>query len=859
MAKSKIKDLYRETYGKLVKYIVDGNPDSSSDHEVLRRKYEDKLRVLLKRILVKVDFELAQKHPLIKIKTAIIQCNSVHPKVNSRLRIPWNLDKDEYLKYRDSVHGKIDAEILCLHPDRPTHILTEILLRLKSDSMQKSAGESRNDWVGFLIRNGGTNKQLEEAAKNTGCYLRYVKWDEKWNKKSNYKVGLKAFSNVIRRHLEEWRKKNIGDAMVPLGEEYPLGEKFPCVTERVFTWFANHKEAKNAFYLADLVNSEQLAGISAELEINDKAKIDDIRDFLKDCQWMMNRYVFSLIHQAEKTYSGEGPSYPDAYFSYTEAKKNGKKVKKYGMIESLICQFTPYASSSDGDGKINERYKNCKFNNMRVIEDLFRKIRVHFEITKGEMGKYAIGYKKHAYEVACTVAGIMDVLFYDKPGSVSIETTIRQCSSGLEEIDSRLEKVGVPFLFRQLFKGLSKEDQLFLIPQYREHFIHSFYVFAFGVSLMSYAPAKVIPTSIRFNKLNDEKDVKKLLKKWFMVSMWHDIAYMIEKGNLVLEQHILSLMQGGRREKGLLPWLPSLGNLMQVDGLLDEIRKLSEGSIKICPVLKKNISKKIDACAKRDKLTKKEKEKLKKENDNRLKKLPEDIVIAAAFERRDHGVWSAMMLNHAWDQDMTKLYFGRSNVGKKRQDVLLREIAKAIIPHHLADWDVRGMLGDYDFIKGLPAECTSKQTMDRFSKHCLVPSEPASPVECYGKMCVGKTVITMPHEANELGYLLGICDMISQAGRENTELPPETSSKLGIKYQEFEIKNGILSLLLQYTKKSVTRELFCKRYVLPSLFLGLTVDSNAYPNSIRIAITPDSPGDNVFGYFYNSPIKKRGR
>ena len=92
-----------------------------------------------------------------------------------------------------------------------------------------------------------------------------------------------------------------------------------------------------------------------------------------------------------------------------------------------------------------------------------------------------------------------------------------------------------PFRFIQLFKGLSKEDQLFLIPQYREHFIHSFYVFVLGVVLMSYAPVNVIPEGLGINEEDDEDKVKERLKKWFLVSMWHDIAYMIEKGNLVLE------------------------------------------------------------------------------------------------------------------------------------------------------------------------------------------------------------------------------------------------------------------------------------------------------------------------------------
>jgi len=611
----KLRDAYREAHDKIVEYMISGTLESNSGDDGAGnnklKNYRDKWKECLTPILSEIVDQLKTKHgETVKIKTAVIQCNSLHPKINARLRIPWRPEGYDTRKIPDDGNDK--NAILYLHPDKPTHILTEILLRLKpqptsESDKQKTVSGSQKDWVGILRdnvdQNGQPNPILEEAkAKNE--YLYEAPWDE-----------MESFSNEIRSQLETWRKDNeeAERAVVALGEEYPKKEDFRCVTERVYYWFLNNHDAKNAFYLADLVDSEQLAGLAAELKFEDNIGIPEINAFLKDCQWMLNRYVFSLIQQVEKAYSGEGPSYPDAYFSYSE---NGD----YEMIKNLIVLFTPYDSSSDGEGKINERYKDCEFNNMGVIEDLFRKIRVHFEITKGEMGKYAIGYKKHAYEVACVVAGIMDVLFFDRPDSTnttSVETIVRQCSPGLEEIDGRLKDAGVPFLFRQLFKGLSKEDQLFLIPQYREHFIHSFYVFVFGAVLMSYAPINVVPPSLRLSRFGEgERDeVKEQLKKWFLVSMWHDIAYMIEKGNMVLEQHILSLMREGRREKGLLPWLPSLGNLMQVDKLLEEIRKLSKGAIEICSKITENITDKDLA-----------------------ERLPGDVVIAAAFERRDHGV-----------------------------------------------------------------------------------------------------------------------------------------------------------------------------------------------------------------------------
>lgn len=791
MANSKsLMSIYNDAYDSIIAIMINPKEWKTSKNcknpsDVLYKRYERKLTSILKPVLLEINKELGDTHKLVKIKKAVVQCNSLHPMINSRLRLPWNM------AMKDIPDGGTD--ILCLHPDRPTHILTEILLRLKPYSNSEQDGKSRKDWVGILKRHRYQcllNSNSEEEKKNQE-YLCPVEWQEDTPE-------LEDFSNVLQTYFEDRRKDNNPDAMVGLGEGYAQSS-FHGVTSRVYNWFKkNREETDNAFYLADLAVSEQLAGISAELKIDENATIDDIRDFLKDCQWKLNRYVFSLILQAERSYSGEGPSYPDAYFSCQTIDASGKIEKDYEMLDNLIGPFTPYNLNGSGKNQFNKRYEDCPFNEMEFIKNLFRKIRIHLEITKGEMGKYAIGYKKHAYEVACVIAGIMDVLFYDKSGSVSIETIVRQCSPGLEGIDGRLKKKDVPFLFRQLFKGLSKEDQLFLIPQYREHFIHSFYVFVFGIVMMFYAPSKVIDKRLSLNSQDDEKIVKNKLKKWFLVSMWHDIAYMIEKGNLVLEQHILSLMREGRREKGLLPWLPSLGNLMQVDKLLEEIRELSEGSIEICP--------KVLECIKDRDLA---------------ERLISDIVIAAAFERRDHGVWSAMMLNHAWDQNMTRLYFGRSNVSKKLQDGLLRDIAKAIIPHHLADWDVRQILKDYDRLKKVfPSVCATPKTFEKLCK--------GEPIKCdFVTKCL-RPVFIIPNEGNELGYLLGICDMLSQAGRENTELPKDTASKLGIKYRDIQtcgdsgVENSLQVLLKYKEPEDMDDSLFLEYYTQPALFLGLS-------------------------------------
>jgi len=780
MSEKELIDLYRKTYDDIVNYLVDG-------HEKQPKEYAEKLTEYLRPILDAIHKSINNKYETrnVSIKTAFIHLNSLHPKINKRLMLPWGIDLETFNKYNEEYYINGSAATLCLLPDTPNHLLTEIILRLRPRSREEN-GDSSKDWVGIILQNGHPQTKLLEQANK--YYLCGVNWNADDPDK-------RLFSEQIRLKLQEWGKANEQHALIALREEYPPRE-FRLVTGRVFDWFKKYPNTENAFYLVDLVDSEQLAGIVAELDIKNGATIDDVDSLLRDCQWHINQYVLSPIMEIEKLYSAEGPSYPDAYFESSEIEGS----RNYEMINGLIRLFTPYATSNpelEPSKRFNQRYDGYAFNNMDVIKKLFRKIRTHFEITRGLMGKYAVGYRKHAYEVACVVAGIMDALFYGEENDPSIEYIIRRSSPGFEGLDDKLKQEKVPFLFRQLFRGLSKEDHLFLIPMYREHFIHSFYVFAFGVALMAYSPDKLIPPSLQLKKFTDESEVKRFLKKWFMVSMWHDIAYMIEKGDMVLEAHILSLMREGRRQKGLLPWSPSLGNLIQVENLLDEIRGLSKGSIEMCPRLSNKIGHYKD-------------------------RLPSDMVISAAFERRDHGVWSALMLNHAWDSQMDTLVLRNwSSADEER-----KMIAKAIIPHHLADWDVRPILEDYDYLKKkdiLPDICAKEATIEKIIK--------GESLDCDTSKCLKRPLFVIPYEGNEMGYLLGICDMISQAGRENADIPKGIGSDLGIRYNlleahsSLEATKGSMGLRLEYTIGTNLRAVFRKRFIRPSLFLGLKSQS----------------------------------
>ena len=426
-----------------------------------------------------------------------------------------------------------------LQPDKPTHLLTEILWRLKPKSEI-----GKRDWIG-LIKNGPGPDRINELAEEMQMYVFSC---------NNRHLYVENFLPI----LENWRKKNAdeGKALVDLKEEYTK-KHVEDLTQKVReNWlFGEESSHNNVFFIVDIAESEQLAGIDMELQLPPevtKKTLDEVDKLLHDCQWMVSQYIVGLVSRVEKVHSVSGGLYRDMYFYKEMEDTEVKREFTYPMIDNL-CKFLN-----------TETYSERTFSKWPFIKLLFRKLRTHFEVVGGQRGNYCLGYRNHAYEVVCTVAGVMDVLFEfgESPSKGedgkplrpnSIEDIVRQSGPYLTQIQDKLkEKTEIPFLFRQLFRGLSAENQLFVIPMYREHFIHSFYTFVFGLILMCRPPHNTIPRSLRIIGKGKHQS-RELLKEWFMVSMWHDIAYILQKGSSVLEQYVLRFMQGKIRYKGLLP------------------------------------------------------------------------------------------------------------------------------------------------------------------------------------------------------------------------------------------------------------------------------------------------------------------
>lgn len=81
--------IYNEAYDSIIAIMI--NPKEWKTGDKLHKKYERKLTSILKPVLSIINKRLQDTHKLVKIKKAVVQCNSLHPRINARLRLPWKM------------------------------------------------------------------------------------------------------------------------------------------------------------------------------------------------------------------------------------------------------------------------------------------------------------------------------------------------------------------------------------------------------------------------------------------------------------------------------------------------------------------------------------------------------------------------------------------------------------------------------------------------------------------------------------------------------------------------------------------------------------------------------------------------
>jgi len=582
------------------------------------------------------------------IGRGFVQINSL--KFCRRIRIPFCGNaftdrKDVVNEWMQHYDANEEKRLLFLQPDKVRHLLTELMWRfqLEDGSGTKAIVVSKKENDIF-----GDDVFSDDASSVGSQFVRFIPIPEDVLQGKVTERDEAWFNGLIR---EKDGKKGALQLPNPVdASKVPLCNGKNCYEYKDITsmlenpkrmlWEkrAPYTEAhfERIVYVSDLIETDSLGAMDFELT-GDVVGMDKegfkkkFKEFIEKIRWKL-RLIIELISNAEKTYAVQGKVYKNEYF----CKESGSEVK-YPALRAIIKQ-------------LNTSSSNDELNN--VVRKVIQKVAVHFEMANGQIGNYWRGYQRHAYEVACTVGGIIDILWPEHRG---MEELIRGMGPKLEHLNDTLAGQEVngkskeyPLFIRQLFRGLEREKDFFLLPQYRDHFIHSFYCFVLGLILMS-VNNRAVPRKLDLLGVR-EYECAKILQKWFLVAMWHDIAYILEKGESIIEKYVLNYMNPTRKS-GVLRWIPGLGGLMQVADLLEEIRAIARENVFT----------------------------IESPEDSSIKS--EDIVLAVAFDHVNHGIWSSLFVNHC-------LRTGKQykEWGWKKSDRL--EVCRAILPHHISDWEV---------------------------------------------------------------------------------------------------------------------------------------------------------------------------
>jgi FOG: GAF domain len=93
-------------------------------------------------------------------------------------------------------------------------------------------------------------------------------------------------------------------------------------------------------------------------------------------------------------------------------------------------------------------------------------------------------------------------------------------NSGIFDIGTSLKMPDELFNLNSRFQKY-EELILYNIPNYRDHFLHMFFVFSTGIFIIDQWIYEKVPFIGSYN----ENDVSKLVKTWFICSIMHDVAY----------------------------------------------------------------------------------------------------------------------------------------------------------------------------------------------------------------------------------------------------------------------------------------------------------------------------------------------
>lgn len=767
MRDSHTREAYLQSWGTLSERlrgesVPSGLTPSDRKRELL--KYETMIRRAVTPILKNVGDRLSHTGPC-RLGRGIVYINSIF--TNARIRLPLLGIQEHGVTWRKwcgQVRAGNPEEFMFLQPDKPSHLLTELMWRL-----QKQDCWGKGFALGLFMTSQNTIYSRLKGFGNLWLFLAAsdAEWpppgfDQPKDKTAKQFADLPdllghADENSLYKfeslggRLEEHRYDVRDDCELKHGPMYTTKD-VEILTRRglnvLFDCWKDDKPADSIFYLPDVVETEFLGGVDFGIVFDgNQVTKDQLSEFLKDVQWMVHECIIDLVVSAERKTASVGDTYRSAYF-VTNKPIPAADDDKVGIQKALE---TVRDSVSDSPAR-------------EVLNSLLS----HFTLAFTDRGMYWRGYASQAHAVACRVAQILELLFpaderIVKPG---LAKAVRRAGRSVENIKRHLKHQ--PFFIQQLFEGLRAENDLFYLPLYREHFIHSFHCFVIGVLLLGVRPKRVInDTSFPF--LKDAQ----FLRAWFLTSMWHDIAYPLQKAGDLVEVGVRRLIgeDHTKRHVGLLPIQPSVGHLFQVEGL---IKSLTGNGIPWNDVLSlpESIQDTIDV---------------------------KDAVVAVALDHLDHGVWSAFMFKHALDSEKV----GR-RVRSMLGSTLMGKVFAGIIPHHASEWKWG------ELAKGFwKRENGVYKTIEY--------SPPEFP--------------HIAHNLNPLGYLLSLSDIVSQAGREAPEFDTSVPSNMGIRFQDIRCtEDTSLLVALNYDNPKKALDIIIdKHFQKPAACLGMwngTVSEN---------------------------------
>lgn len=275
------------------------------------------------------------------------------------------------------------------------------------------------------------------------------------------------------------------------------------------------------------------------------------------------------------------------------------------------------------------------------------------------------------------------------------------------------------------------QKNLFKISRYRDHFLHQCNVYLLGVAVLNIIKSNNFISDLYkyFNaayrpkgKAGKYKNNQEIAFTWFVASMFHDIAYPVEKSHQLVEVFFKRYIFPHKTKKSVFKQDLNIFKTFfdpdysqSIEELADIHRQLNFSSDKInYQTLKDNIT-------------------LKRDYPIRGK------IMTQIFDSQDHGILSAIMLLNRFDTDtnMFKYLFP----------------AVAAISIHNFQW-----IDEYEF----KMPCKSCSTVDTGCTSC------ENWKNAYDKYFVPELRFT-EFEKDPLGFLLIFCDTLQDWGRYDFE------------------------------------------------------------------------------------------